>query len=183
MAEKMAKVIPLFPKGRKEAGRPRKKSDALTEPGRDGVKMDRNVCIALLKTVAPVDERLTSALAIPDSLYQVGEYSFSSEASKSLQRISGALSRDEASAPALATRLDFGLDISTEGNNVFCTLVDMNRKIVVRSSLGNVLAGLSWAPVTASINLALEEVKSLNGSGERFDMIYVERRAVAKITL
>ncbi len=145
----------------------------------DANSVTREECIGGLRRIVPMSDEQANLLGIPARLYRTGESSFSSDAEKAAAKAAGALMLGSEFPAGLP---DYGIHISSRGDNTFCTLVDRKRGVVVFDDIKNmyVSAG-SWTGFLDNLAQALRLAESYRRSGRRFEFVIVKEGSVSSI--
>ncbi|MBD3210178.1 hypothetical protein GF318_02245 [Candidatus Micrarchaeota archaeon] len=120
----------------------------------------KETCLALLGNVAPVTEELSDALLMPDQLLLLGQGpSFSTEAETGAGRVA---SHFFYGTPIPDRLPDYAVCISSRGSNIFATLVDRNRQIIVHENVSSMYAEKgSWDSFIELISQAMEGAREM----------------------
>ncbi len=138
----------------------------------DSRMLTREDCLSMLGGIAPLSPELASLLGLPERMFLIdagggSQPSLSSEPGKDAAGVAGHLLMGldfPSSVP------DFGIVVSSQGGNAFCTLLDKKRKIIVCSPVRNAFAEEgSWVSFTADLKEALKQARALAERGEEFD--------------
>jgi hypothetical protein len=136
--------------------------------------VSREECLNALGNVAPVPKDLVPLLDIPEKLYHVdsglgGSTSFSSQPDRNVAAVTGSLLLGLDFPKELP---DYGIHISSRGSNVFCTLVDRRRKIIICEDVRNMFAKQgSWDFFTYGLKEVLARAAELESRGEKFSFV------------
>lgn len=131
------------------------------------------VCISLLKRVAPLDESIAKLMKLPEKLYRMGkpgeELSFSSDPFKSIDGVVASLDSG-GSFPSQVS--DYGILIHSRGSNVFCTMVDKSRKVIVTADVRNAFESQGgWDIFAANVDRAIMQAQNLQADGREFNFV------------
>ncbi|MBU0532596.1 hypothetical protein KKB44_03820 [Candidatus Micrarchaeota archaeon] len=160
----MAEILTLRSPNGKNMGR-----DRLVEK-KFPRKLNADECAALLSGIAPITPEISQLLQIPKTLYMLGnEPSFSSQQDRGINEIVKSLLYG---SPMPVVLPDYGIYISSRGSNVFCTLVDKKRKIIVHATINSMYAKQgSWKSFQQTIQRALDTAKSYETKKEPFNFV------------
>lgn len=136
--------------------------------------------IHLLSHVANINPELNTLLAIPESLFIVGDgvrsnLCLSSSPDIDLSAIERLLTRgDQPSAESIAAAPDYAISFPTQGSTSFCLFIDRSRKIIVFAEIGNIQAhgGFSFDALETALTTTLERVKILASRKVKFDFVF-----------
>ncbi|MEW6722712.1 MAG: hypothetical protein AB1324_05610 [Candidatus Micrarchaeota archaeon] len=134
-------------------------------------KITRAECMERLSEIAPVSQDVLGLLGLPQEIYLVSPApaSFSTDSGKTIAGVASALMFDSALPSDMP---EYGVHISPQGSNVFCTLVDKKRKIIVCESISNMYApNGSFVAFSDSVRDALDAVREQEAGGEPFSFI------------
>jgi len=140
--------------------------------------VDAKRCVELLREVAPVPLRLLELLDLPEKLYLLGcgELSLSSEPSAGLADLVAAL------AACRRIPMEFcayGLHLSKRASNIFCTLAERKRRIIVMHSVGNTMSDYrSWDSFACAIENAQTIVTAVQAQGDPFEFVINKESAI-----
>ncbi|MEW6036477.1 MAG: hypothetical protein AB1529_07740 [Candidatus Micrarchaeota archaeon] len=138
--------------------------------------LTREDCLKMLRNIAPLDQELAGLLGLPERMFLIdagggSQPSLSSEPGNDISGVAGHLLRG-LDFPAAVP--DFGIIISSQGGNAFCTLLDKKRKIIVCSPVRNAFADEgSWVSFAADLKDALKHARYLAERGDEFNFAMV----------
>jgi hypothetical protein len=137
-------------------------------------EVDKDKCVELLSHIAPVSERLARLLELPEMLYLLSDSpSFSS--SKNMGESAGRVATHLIFATPMPDKLaGYGLHIDSRGSNVFCTLVDKKRKIIVHATVNSAFSKTGkgdWRNFQFALKCALATAKNYKTQGKEFAFV------------
>ena len=122
-------------------------------------KRAKSDVIGALSVFGKLHPKLLEKMQIPDELHELLENSFSSDESKSgpsISRQGDFHSFDHKNAP------EYSIVIGERGSNVFCTLVDKKRGILVSASIKNMFVSQgNWEVFEMQLDRVLPEATKL----------------------
>lgn len=139
---------------------------------------DAKRCVELMHEVAPVPLRLIELLDLPEKLFVLGggELSLSSEPSEGLGELVAALAACRRIPGEFCA---YGLLISRRASNVFCTLADRRRRIIVMHSVANTMSDYrSWESFACAIENAATIVAAVRDQGDPFEFVINKESAI-----
>ena len=160
--------------GRPEPIAPEKRQDNMGMP--PTMKSDRIIgrqaCVSALKEFASMSDDFTVLLQLPDKLYLLGNEetpSFSSQPNRSAEGVAGAMLFGYPFPKELP---DYAIHISSKGSNIFCTMVDRSRKIIVSEPIRNIQDEKGdWGTFEATLRKALLKSESFKADGRTFSFV------------
>ncbi len=127
----------------------------------------RGEVLRSLSALAPLPPDLEGQLALPESLFELGPCSFSSDPALAASAVGGYF----LAHLQLSDRLpDYAIDVSPQGGALFCTFVDKGRKIIAGVRLGNADEP-DWDALSIAIRQASRLSASLRASKKRFTYV------------
>jgi len=165
----------------KRAGKPEPGDPATKEPELDN-EVSGAECIAALGIIAPVSDDLKSLLAVTDKLYDVGRgeaMSYSSEPYRNAGAAAAHLFLGRGLPPNLP---EYAIHMNSTVTNLFCTLVDMKRKIIVYADVRNIQSkDGSWERFESSLRDALAYANLLRRENREFNLVVSNQGIVETI--
>ncbi len=144
----------------------------IMEGGKDRL-VGRDECLKALSRYGSISPELAEMLEIPAKLYRHGkpeEESFSSDPERPIDELANALLYSSVEEPLDLP--DFGITISSRGDNVFAVLADKGRGIIVYESVDNLQGGPgSWNFFEAALRRALELTSTLKLKNQKFSYV------------
>ncbi|MFN7991178.1 MAG: hypothetical protein U0R44_03390 [Candidatus Micrarchaeia archaeon] len=126
-------------------------------------------CLERLNKIAPVDDGFIAMLGLPENLQRLGEDHFSTDPENGLYPVEGAINFGY---PFPSSVPDFGILLSTKGSDLFCTLLDRKRKIIVSAPVRNANAASgSWSGFREALRAALSRAGELSSAGTSFTFV------------
>lgn len=123
-------------------------------------RMGKEELISRLSGFGKMNETLLKLLNLPDKIYYLEDGRFSSDPKKPAFLVTH---------PQFAADLDkdrfaeYSIAIGSRGSNVFCTLIDLKRGILVSTSIKNMYVSEgSWMLFQVRLESALEAAKSVS---------------------
>ena len=142
---------------------------------------DKYRCLDMMGLSSERDLRLTALLEMPDVLYVLedGNYApltLSTKPNSDILKIVGFFSTGSIEKfPDIS--IEYGLDIRDKGSNVYCTLFDDRRRIVVISHIGSYYTDkLDWDRVAYDIETA-QEMAAKEKTNEGFQLLAIDDKA------
>lgn len=122
--------------------------------------MRRNELVSRLSQFGKMGESLLKLMGIPEKLHYLGDGRFSSDPKTPAFLVTYPQFVDELDTSKFA---EYSIAIGSRGSNVFCTLIDRKRNILVSDSIKNMyVAEGNWMFFQARLESALEAAKSLS---------------------
>ncbi len=132
-------------------------------------RITRADALRALSSLSPLAADVAGQLAIPESLFETGPASFSTDPALPASVISGCF---KARLPVPERLPEYAIDVSQYGSSLFCTLVDRSRRILIGVRVGSAGAkDIDWDAVSLAIREAQRLSGRLRASKRRFSYV------------
>ncbi len=130
-------------------------------------KVARAEALDSLSALSQLAPGIADQLAMPESLFELGPCSFSSDPALPASVVSGCFR----ARLGLPQRLpDYAIDVSQFGSSLFCTFIDKSRKVIAGVRIGRT-GEVDWDALTLAIREALRLSARLRASKRRFSYV------------